>query len=132
MLMHNNILPEALGSSINVKRVISPILWTRKRIVREYYVGELDAAPISVKIGGVYSRCSARQQERKEHSLESSALHKFGTKPVSSDIFCVFRLLPPPNIHNTPHKPSRCLSGKAGMTHAGKSLERCSRRKTKS
>ena len=60
MLMHNNILPEALGSSINVERVISPILWTRKMIVLEYYVGELDAAPISVKIGGVYSRCSAR------------------------------------------------------------------------
>lgn len=71
-------------------------------LVQEYYVGELDVAPISVKIGGVYSRCSARQQKGKEHPLESSALHKFGTESVSSNVFCVFQLLPPLNIHNAP------------------------------
>lgn len=99
MLMHNNILPgEALGSSINVKRVISPILWTRKMLAQGYYVGELDAVPISVKIGEVCPCCSARQQARKGYPLESSALHKLGTKSVSSNIFCMFKLLPSSNI----------------------------------
>ncbi|SRR6266550_557568 len=63
-------------------------------LVQECYVGELDAVPVSVKIDGVYSRCSATREEGRNCSLESSTLHEFGTKSVSSNIFCMLESLP--------------------------------------
>lgn len=65
-------------------------------LVQECYVGVLDAVPVSVRIDGVYSRCSATREEGRNNLLESSTLHEFGTKSVSSNIFCMLESLSPP------------------------------------
>jgi hypothetical protein len=65
--------------------------------------------------------------------LLSPSLDELGTKPVSSQIFCSSDVS---ESERSPkrqrNKPKRCLSGNGGTTQAGKSFDKCSRRKTKS
>lgn len=116
-------------------RECSPIPSIQKRHGQECFAARLGDGPHVVKIG---EDCQVQCQVGRlflwnieAHSSRRRSINSgLNLSPVmySVRITCHSRQL----FLWSPNKPNRCLSGSAGITQAGKSLTRCSRRNIKS
>jgi len=98
---------------------------------REYFAAMLGDMSHVVRIDEDWSvNMNINHDVEMNDSLKSATFHKFWTESIPCDIF-YSNLVTKWRALNY-HRPSRCLSGNAATTQAGKSLTRCSRRKTKS